>query len=132
MHSQGSAVTENEKYMQSLEARIQKMKTAWDTLSLSVGDALISDSIVVLTSVISGFGSVLTSTVDTFGALPVIFGVSYAGLMLLSTGFKLFAANLMSTLAGLFGITQAANGTKLGLMGLSASAKIAGISLKVC
>ncbi|WP_342422362.1 phage tail tape measure protein [Paenibacillus sp. FSL E2-0178] len=130
LHSQGSAVTENEKYMQSLEARIQKMKTAWDTLSLSVGDALISDSIVVLTSVISGFGSVLTSTVDTFGALPVIFGVSYAGLMLLSTGFKLFAANLMSTLAGLFGITQAANGTKLGLMGLSASAKIAGISLK--
>jgi len=102
LHSQGSAVSENTKFMQSLEARIQKMKTAWDTLSLSVGNALISDSIVVLTSLMTGLGSALTKTVDTFGALPVIFGVIASGVYLLNASFKAFIINL-------FGITTSAS-----------------------
>ncbi|ASA22766.1 NlpC/P60 family protein [Paenibacillus donghaensis] len=130
LHSQGSAVSENEKYMQSLEARIQKMKTAWDTLALAMGNAIISDSVVVITSLLTSLGNVLASTVEHFGLLPVLFGVSYAGLMLLSTGFRIFIVNITTTIASLFGMTAAASGARMGLMGLSASAKLAGISLK--
>ncbi|OMD71224.1 NlpC/P60 family protein [Paenibacillus odorifer] len=95
LHSQGSAVSENEKYMQSLEARIQKMKTAWDTLALAMGNAIISDSVVVITSLLTSLGNVLTSTIEHFGALPVIFGVISSGIYLLNASIRAFITNLL-------------------------------------
>ncbi|WP_145413303.1 NlpC/P60 family protein [Paenibacillus xylanexedens] len=144
LHSQGSATRENEKYMQSLEARIQKMKTAWETMSLAFGDAIISDSIITLTSLLASLLNGVAGVVDKVGALPVIFGVASVALMGLHIGFRLLIIEMTKTIASLFGITiqtGAASGglgrlslsaiaSKLSLMSLSGAANIAKVALR--
>ncbi|PZT57505.1 hypothetical protein DN757_02295 [Paenibacillus silvae] len=144
LHSQGSATRENEKYMQSLEARIQKMKTAWETMSLSFGDAIISDSIITLTSLLANLLNGVAGVVDKVGALPVIFGVASVALMGLHLGFRMLIVEMTKTIASLFGITiqtsTASAGlnkfslstvaSKLSLMGLSGAASIAKVALR--
>ncbi|SDX95944.1 phage tail tape measure protein [Thermoactinomyces sp. DSM 45892] len=73
--SHGSAMRENAEYLKSFEARINQLKNAFAELSHSVGDAVLSDGML---AVISGLGALTQagiSIAQTFGALPVIFGV---------------------------------------------------------
>ncbi|WP_336761621.1 transglycosylase SLT domain-containing protein [Paenibacillus sp. USHLN196] len=144
MNSQGSATRENEKYMQSLEARIQKMKTAWETMSLAFGDAIISDSIVTLTSLIASMLNGVAKVVDVVGALPVIFGVASVALLGLHLGFRMLIIEMTKTIASMFGLTiqtgTASVGmnrfslstiaSKISLMGLSGAANIAKVALR--
>lgn len=137
INSQGSAMRENAEYMKSLEARIQQMKTAWETLSLTMGDKVISNAIVGFTSIITGLTNVLSFAVEKFGALPTVFGIVHMGVTLLSASFRAFTVNLAQTVAGVFGIVPATAAAATGfkglsatLKGLSASAKMAGISIK--
>ncbi|CAJ0570723.1 unnamed protein product, partial [Mesorhabditis spiculigera] len=53
LHSQGAAMKDNEQYMGSLGARIQNMQTAWESLTLALGNALVSDSIITITSLVT-------------------------------------------------------------------------------
>lgn len=144
MNSQGSATRENEKYMQSLEARIQKMKTAWETMSLAFGDAIISDSIVTLTSLIASMLNGVAKVVDVVGALPVIFGAASVALLGLHLGFRMLIVEMTKTIASMFGLTiqtgTASAGlnrfslsniaSKISLMGLSGAANIAKVALR--
>ncbi|MCP1185099.1 phage tail tape measure protein [Paenibacillus sp. 1781tsa1] len=144
LNSQGSATRENEKYMASLEARIQKMKTAWETMSLAFGDAIISDSIVTLTSLIASMLNGVAKVVDVVGALPVIFGVASVALLGLHLGFRMLIIEMTKTIASMFGLTiqtgTASAGlnrfslstiaSKLSLMGLSGAANIAKVALR--
>lgn len=130
LNSQGSSMRENEKYMDSLAARIQKMKTAWETFSVALGNAVISDSIIAITNSLASILNFTATLVDKFGGLPVIFGVVYAGLMTLSTAFRVVIINITQTIAGLFGIVPATTAATAGFRGLASSIKLANISLK--
>lgn len=129
LNSQGSATRENEKYMQSLEARIQKMKTAWETMSLAFGDAIISDSIITLTSLLASMLNGVAGVVDAVGALPVIFGLASVALLGLHMGFKMLIVEMTKTIASLFGITIQTGSASAGLRGLSLSTIASKISL---
>ncbi|XVL62130.1 phage tail tape measure protein [Paenibacillus amylolyticus] len=144
LNSQGSATRENEKYMQSLEARIQRMKTAWETMSLAFGDAIISDSIINLTTLLASMLNGVARVVDVVGALPVIFGVASVALLGLHLGFRMLIIEMTKTIASMFGLTiqtgTASAGmnrfslstiaSKLSLMGLSGAANIAKVALR--
>lgn len=130
LNSQGSAMSENEKYMQSLEAKIQKMKTAWETLSLAFGNAVISDSIITITSLLAFLANGFAGVVEQVGLLPILFGAAHVGFTLLSASFRAFVINLATSIFSLAGITVTASAASGAFKGLAASIRLANISLK--
>ncbi|GFN32608.1 phage tail tape measure protein [Paenibacillus xylaniclasticus] len=135
LHSQGSAAIENDRYMQSLEARINLMKTSWQNLSLTMGNAVITDSLVSLISVITALGNVFSSVVDKIGLFPVVFGAAGVALYGLNSAFKALTLSMINTVrtmvglppvlaassAGIRGLTISLTGLKLAFRGLLAS-----------
>lgn len=75
LNSQGSAYRENEQFLKSLQARLNRMANAWTELTLSMGDALLTDGIVLFTESITDLSKNMSSLVKTFGLLPPIIGV---------------------------------------------------------
>lgn len=67
--SEGSAMTEHGKWLESLEAKTLQFKAAWEGLS----QAFMSDSF-LKGAVDAGTGllSVITQLIDTFGTLPTL------------------------------------------------------------
>lgn len=119
INSEGSAMRENAEYMKSYEARINKLKVAFTEFSQSMGDAILSDSIILvvdgLRKLADGFGDL----VDKFGFLPILF----AGLTPIMVRFGVFN-KLIGTVSGTlrggaqaFGIFREALGAKLGIAG---------------
>ncbi|WP_411801458.1 transglycosylase SLT domain-containing protein [Bacillus glycinifermentans] len=91
--STGSAWKEQEKYSDSLQARINRLSNAWTELSLAAGDAVISDGIVALTESLKGLVQVGADITKTIGFLPQVLGAA-------TTAFLLFNSTLRtSTLA---------------------------------
>lgn len=56
LYSEGAAMRDNETHMQSLEARLANMRTAWQELALTMGEAFISDSLIALISAATALG----------------------------------------------------------------------------
>jgi TP901 family phage tail tape measure protein len=73
-NSQGSAMRENEKYLQSFQARINQLKTGFTELSLSVGKAFLSDGLMLGITTLKDLAGVAVEVVNKVGALPVVFG----------------------------------------------------------
>lgn len=71
--SEGSAMRENAEYLKSFEARINKLKTTFTELSLSVGDAVLSGGILAVIEGLTSLAKVTIKVVDTLGALPPLF-----------------------------------------------------------
>ncbi|WP_431785778.1 phage tail tape measure protein [Paenibacillus lactis] len=130
LNSQGSAMTENERYMQSLEAKIQKMKTAWETLSVAFGNAVISDAIINLTTLLASLANGFAWVVDQVGLLPILFGAVHIGFTILSASFRAFVTSLATSIFSLAGISVTATAASGAFKGLAASIKLANISLK--
>lgn len=74
MNSQGAAALENDKYMGSLQGRIDRLKASWDGLASAAGNAVLSDTVIVLTGSITSLLTALTKVVDTIGLLPLLLG----------------------------------------------------------
>lgn len=88
--SQGSALREQGEYMDSYEAKLNRVQTRITELSLAIGDALLTDSLFLMIDGISGLIKVVTNFVDKFGILPAVFGaVSIAMRLLWKDGGKL-------------------------------------------
>ena len=125
MNSQGSATREQEKYNKSLEARINRLSTAWYSLANSVGESILYDGIVVFTSAMEGATKAGDSAVASIGALPIIFGIVGASVALLSTRFSTWTGTLIASRAASLA-TTATNGTlSASLLGLAATSTIA-------
>ena len=68
--SAGSAMAEQEKWMESLEARLGKLSAAWQSFSESV---LSSDFLRGLIDTATGFLNIVENIIDKAGVLPTIF-----------------------------------------------------------
>lgn len=121
LNSQGSAMLENADYMNSLEARIQTMRTAWDTLALSMGNAVINDSIIGVTSVLTGLMKVLTWCVDTFGLLPTLLGIVGTSAATVSKNFRTAAIAVLTLGRGMTSLGVSARAAGIAIKGLLAS-----------
>ena len=81
--SEGSAMAEHEKWMESLEAKSLQLKAAWEELSQAfMNDSFLKGLVDAGTTVLS----VLTKIVDTFGTLPTLIGVVAAALSFKNIG----------------------------------------------
>lgn len=69
MNSAGSAMTEHEKWMQSVEASINRVKAAWQSLSQSF---LKSDFLKGLLGTVSTLANAFGGLIDTLGTLPTL------------------------------------------------------------
>lgn len=125
INSQGSAMSENSKYLESFEARIQTMKTAWETFSLSMGNAVIGDSIILITGLLTSLTNTLTFSVDNLGGLPTMLGLVGASAYLLNTSFKGLSTSLARSIAGMLGIAPVTQVASVGFLGLGGAANFA-------
>ncbi|UUV45937.1 tape measure protein [Bacillus phage vB_BanS-Thrax1] len=73
-NSQGSAMRENEKYMQSMEAKINQTKNAFTTMSVAFGKAFMSDGIVAVAQGLGAVLNVITQITQAGGGLALVAG----------------------------------------------------------
>lgn len=116
MNSQGAAALENDKYMGSLQGRIDRLKASWDGLASAAGNAVLSDTVIVLTGSITSLLTALTKVVDTIGLLPLLLGAG---------GFAFVSFN--GTIRNAIVQATAMNGVLAGLRGGIAAL---GVSIK--
>lgn len=114
LHSQGSAYKANEKYLGSLEARINKMKNALENLSMAMGDAFLSDGVVAFAESVATIAKAGASFIQTFGLLPPLFGAVAVGIMFFNTALK---TNLMNM--SLSRLATVGFGRSLNVLGLT-------------
>lgn len=93
-NSAGSAMDENEKYMQSLQARINQVRSEFEQLAVKVGEAFLSEGIINFTSAVGKLFEGLAVVVDKFGALPLLLTTVGGAILLVNNRFRLFFANI--------------------------------------
>lgn len=106
--SAGSAMDENEKFMESLQARINLARVEIEKLALAMGDAFLTEGMITGIQLFGDFLSVVTKFVDKFGVLPALMGTTGVALFLLSTRFKTLAGSVGTSIASLVGFRGAA------------------------
>ncbi len=128
LQSSGSAMRENDKFQQSLQARINRLKATWQDFSLTVGDAVLTDSMIsgmkILMSLLSGIGTVIGKV----GLLPpILFAIGMAMNGLIKRMLTFIATNwAASTSTNIFqkslnALGLSIKGVGLGLKSLLAS-----------
>lgn len=109
LNSQGSALREQEKYNQSLEARLNRLNTAWYELAASVSEDVLYDGIVSVTRVLELMTKAGDSTVVSIGLLPTIFATVGVGVSLLSGRFTTFTGSIIQNIASQRASTASTN-----------------------
>jgi TP901 family phage tail tape measure protein len=148
--SQGSAMRENDKYLESFEARINQLKVGFTELALSVGDAILSDGMMTLIELGKSLAQVVTDLIDKFGALPALF-LAIAGVMgkfgylsKIHSGFvglidkvtslgkesRITAQEMQTAQKTMLATTTATKGVETAMNGATTAAKTLGASIK--
>lgn len=111
INSQGSAMKEQEKYAESLEGRLNRLDTAWNKFTLSVGDAILTDSFIGVVEGLNGIASGFAKVIETIGFLPTALTVAIGGISLfsknmreLSSKFASLALSIPATTGSLSGL----------------------------
>ena len=128
LNAQGSAVKENSRYMESLEAHLSKLKSAWEAFSNSVIQSdFVKFFLSAGTSLLKAFNNDIGVTVAQFGLLT---GVLTGGISLIGQfGTNLTAAiPALSGLAGGFATISAAAPIAASVIAAVTVAVVAGVS----
>lgn len=109
-NSHGSAMRENAKYMQSFEARLNKLKNAFSTFALAVGDAFLSDAMLLVIEGLSDIAKGASEVTKHIGVLPALFLglVGVLGMMKVEVFTSMFSGiqNGLTTVQGFFDGTR--------------------------
>jgi len=112
--SQGSAMRENEKYMQSFESKINKLKNGFTEMSLAMGKAFLSGGMEMAISGLAGIAKGVTTVTQSFGALSTI-GLVIGAVMTKMGAFSNMFGRIGATVGvfkqGMREVTVASNGT---------------------
>ncbi|WP_133065293.1 transglycosylase SLT domain-containing protein [Virgibacillus profundi] len=92
--SHGSAMRENEAYLDSYEAKINKVKNAWTEAIIGLEEDVLGDAITNFTNAAIPTLNTFTKMIDTIGLLAPVFGV--AGVAILAFSSKLRTASITS------------------------------------
>ena len=123
LNSAGSAVQENEKYMDSLAAKVSQFKSAWEALSNSVVNSDLVKLIINLgTGVLKALNSDLGVTVTQIGLLT---GVGTGAISLLSK----FGTSLVEGVTAFKKLNEAASATTSILAGIGGLAPVIALAL---
>ncbi|MFD0587834.1 hypothetical protein ACFQZE_07450 [Paenibacillus sp. GCM10027627] len=117
---------ENQAYMDSYEAKINKMKVAWQQFALTMEEAVIGDSIIAITNSLTTLGGILTFTVDNFGLLPPVLGIIGLTAALLSKNFAATTISVLTLGRGFDALGISATRAKLAMRGLAVASVVGG------
>ena len=105
INSNGSAYRENERYLDSYQARLNRLSNAWTETTLAMQKAFLGTGIVAFAELMTAVTKSATSFIDTFGLLPPVLGVVTAGFLLfnnqLRTATMTNGVLMINTLKGL-------------------------------
>ncbi|MFC9414088.1 phage tail tape measure protein, partial [Bacillus velezensis] len=87
-NSAGSAWSEQQKYADSLQARLNRLSNAFTEMSVASSEAFISDSIVVFADALKGLMQISAQITKTVGLLPQVIGATTAAVMLFNTSLR--------------------------------------------
>ena len=129
MNSYGSAAREQEKYNQSLEARINRMKTAWYELADTAGQTIIYDILVTGTESLQFVTGKMADASSSAEALGKSAGILGTALLLCSTRFRTWGASVVAStgqaVASRYALT--ALSSSFGAVGASAAGAAVGV-----
>lgn len=112
--SQGSAMRENEKYMSSFEAKINKLKNGFTEMSLAMGKAFLSSGMQAVIAGLTGIAKGVTTVTQSFGALSTI-GLVIGAVMTKMGAFSNMFGRIGATVGvfkqGMREVSVATNGT---------------------
>lgn len=108
-NSTGSAMRENEIYMESLEAKIALVRVEFEKMAVAVGKAFMTDGMLTFLSAMRQLLEVLQVATEKIGILPIIFGTLATVIMLVSTRAKMLASSVWSATSS---FTAATVGTR--------------------
>ncbi|WP_144509990.1 transglycosylase SLT domain-containing protein [Bacillus sp. FJAT-22090] len=108
VNSAGSAERENEKFMKSLQARINLARVEVEKLALAMGDAFLTESMITGIELFGDFLGTITKFVDKFGVLPALLGTTGVAVFLLSSRFRTLSGAVGTSVTSLLGFRGAA------------------------
>lgn len=139
LHAQGSATMENAKYQQSLEAKINKLDTAWQGLAINIGKNGLTGA---FSGVINGLTDIAkgsTNVIKEFGLLPPVIAAATTALLLFNhestrTNGMLLTKSIKGLITSFRNMDEAfaASSLKTGMFGaasLVASKSVRGLKL---
>lgn len=115
INSSGSAMKEQEKYADSLEARLNRLDTAWNKFTLSVGEAVLTDGLIGGIESLNDLATGVAKLVDKFGLLSGLFGIVGVATVALSTKFRTFTSALLLGTTGMTRMQLASVGLTAGM-----------------
>jgi DNA repair exonuclease SbcCD ATPase subunit len=131
--SVGSSMKEQEKFSNSLEARINRLDTAWNKFTLSVGNAVLTDSLIGGIESLNDLATGAAKVIDKVGVLGGVFGILGVATFGLSTKFRIFSTSLIFGTAEMSRMQLASAGlstgmTRLGIATIGTKAALRGLA----
>lgn len=99
--SNGSLQRENAKYLESYEAKLNKLANAWTEFSLAVGSAFLDGGLTAGIQALTDLAKVASGVVKVVGVLPVVFGAASVSVLLLSKNARLLTTALIQGTSGM-------------------------------
>lgn len=130
IESQGSAMREQEKYNSSLEARLNRLDTAWTDFSKTAGETVIYDSIVVITSALESMTDKGNGLVSVIGLLPPVIVAATVAVYAFNGSFRALVASTYASTTATVAATGATGLYAGALTGLRTAATLAGVAIK--
>lgn len=131
LNSSGSAANENNIYLQSLEARINKLRNAWTELSLAMGDAVITNTLIGLIELLKSMAGNAQSAIETIGLLAPILGTLAFAAAGLSKGFRTLTLSILTLGNGFKGLGISAAAARSALVALGTSTVIGAVFMGI-
>ncbi|REK76304.1 phage tail tape measure protein [Paenibacillus paeoniae] len=131
MYSEGSAMNEQTAYMQSYEGRIIQMKAAWQEFSLAMGNAVLSDSLIMITSALTEMANIFSSVVRNVGLLPPVLGTVATVLALLSPNFRTATIAVITFGNGIKALGITAKSATMALRSLGAATVVGAVFVAI-
>ncbi|QJT70402.1 hypothetical protein [Microcystis phage MaeS] len=118
-NSYNSAVKENEKYMQSITAKINLVKSSWQQLTMTVGNAGLSEAIVLALTAVNNLLQGFNKLVDVMGKWTMAFPLVAAGIAAFVTQFQRAKAEALAFQMAMLGMN-----TNMSRMAFTMSAQV--------
>lgn len=76
INSNGSSYRENQAYLDSYQAKLNQLSNAWTTLSVSMGENVLGNGIILVSNTLIGIANATEKVIKTIGLLPSVFGIA--------------------------------------------------------
>ncbi|MFO1442788.1 phage tail tape measure protein [Bacillus sp. Bva_UNVM-123] len=84
LNSEGSAYKENERFLDSYQAKLNSLSNSWTTLSTTMGEKVLGSGIVVVSESLMSIAHATSFVIDKVGLLPPLFTIAGAAFLALN------------------------------------------------